>query len=89
VADALTNSQQIDDSDGSYSEGGEVTLKKTYLQGSHMTSKGFLALAEVIAGVAGSTSTLKHLDLGHTIDIAEDVDVLHLPCIFCHLLLII
>ena len=75
LADALTYSQQKDDNDGNYSEGGGVTLNKLRLRSSQITSKGSFSLAEeAIGGVAGSTSALEHLDLGHTIEIAEDVD---------------
>ncbi|KAL7553358.1 hypothetical protein ACHAWF_016636 [Thalassiosira exigua] len=51
-----------------------TTLKKLRLRGSQITSRGFLALAEAIGGVAGSTSALEELDLGYTVDIANDVD---------------
>lgn len=51
-----------------------TTLKKLRLRGSQITARGFLALAEAIGGISGSTPDLEELDLGHTIDIANDVD---------------
>lgn len=56
------------------SEDTAPTLKKLRIRGSQITTTGFLALAEAVGGVAGSTSSLEYLDLGYTVDIAENVD---------------
>ena len=78
LADALlastqTTSSSNDTKEHSNSNSG-TTLKKLRLRGSQITSRGFLALAEAIGGMAGATSALEELDLGHTIDISKDVD---------------
>ena len=66
LADALTATQN--------GGKGGTTLKKLRLRGSQITSRGFLALAEAIGGVEGSTSALEELDFGHTIQITDDID---------------
>ena len=59
---------------GALSQGDGGTLPKKLRLRSHIASVGFLALVKAIGSVAVSTSALEELDLGHTIDIANDVD---------------
>lgn len=69
-ADALAATQNS----GRINQGGGSRLKKLRIRGTQITSRGFLALAEAIGGVADSGSALEELDFGNTVGIADDVD---------------